>query len=76
MLDAARVEMDMPGVRAALRYPDGRIVLASVGLADQAKEIPLDNTLVMPGGSTGKTFVATLAMLLVEEGVLSLVDLI
>jgi len=32
MLDAARVEMDMPGVRAALRYPDGRIVLASVGL--------------------------------------------
>ncbi len=76
MLDAARVEMDMPGVRAALRYPDGRIVLASVGLADQAKEIPLDNTLVMPGGSTGKTFVATLAMLLVEEGVLSLDDLI
>ncbi|MGB5297069.1 MAG: serine hydrolase [Thermoanaerobaculia bacterium] len=36
--------------------------------------IPLDNVIGTPGGSTGKTFVAALAMLLVEDGTLSLDD--
>lgn len=73
-LDGALEEMRLPGVRAAVRFPDGRIVRAAAGLADIKAEIPLDNDVGMPGGSTGKPFVAALAMLLVEEGVLSLDD--
>lgn len=73
-LEEARVEMKMPGLRAAVRYPDGRIVRAATGLADKDAEIPLDNEIGMPGGSTGKTFVAALTLLLVEDRVLSLDD--
>ena len=74
LLEDARAEMEMPGLRAAVRFPDGRIVRASVGLADVEEAISLDDTVRMPGGSTGKTFVAALTMLLVEDGVLSLDD--
>lgn len=66
--------MKMPGLRAAVRLEDGRIVRAAVGLADKEANIPLDNTIGMPGGSTGKTFVAALTLLLVEDGTLSLDD--
>ncbi len=72
ILDQVREEMDMPGVRAAVRFSDGRIVRGSVGLADQENDLPLDNDIGMPGGSTGKMFVATLVMLLVEDGIIGL----
>lgn len=74
LLNSARDEMRLPGVRAAVRFPDGRIVRAAAGLADKEAGKPLDNNIGMPGGSTGKPFVATLTMVLVEEGVLSLDD--
>lgn len=74
LLESALDEMNLPGVRAAVRYPDGRIVCAAVGLADKKAGVSLDNDIGMPGGSTGKTFVAALTMLLVEDGVLSLDD--
>lgn len=74
LLEVARTEMKMPGLRAAVRLPDGRIIRAAVGLADKEAEIPLDDTIGMPGGSTGKTFVAALTLLLVEDGTLSLDD--
>ena len=74
LLQTARGEMRLPGVRAAVRFPDGRIVRAAAGLADVKANEPLDNDVGMPGGSTGKPFVATLTMLLVEDGVLSLDD--
>ena len=74
LLEDARAEMDMPGLRAAVRMADGRLVRAAVGLADIEADIPLDDTVGMPGGSTGKTFVSVLTMLLVEDGVLSLDD--
>ena len=73
-LESALNEMRLPGVRAAVRFPDGRIVRAAAGLADKKLGIPLGNEVGMPGGSTGKPFVAALAMLLVEEGILSLDD--
>lgn len=75
LLETARIEMKMPGLRAAVRLADGRIVVAAVGLADKEANIPLDNAIGMPGGSTGKTFVAALTLLLVEDGTLSLDDL-
>ena len=74
LLEEARIEMKMPGLRAAVRLADGSIVRAAVGLGDVDADTPLDNSIGMPGGSTGKTFVAALAMLLVEEGVMSLED--
>lgn len=74
LLEAARDDMRMPGLRAAVRLNDGTIVRASVGLADVENGIPLDDTIAMPGGSTGKTFVAALTMRLVEDGTLTLDD--
>lgn len=74
LLEDARAEMKMPGLRAAVRFPDGRVVRAAVGLGDVEANIALDDTIGMPGGSTGKTFVAALTMLLVEDGALSLDD--
>ncbi len=74
LLDEVRTDTRMPGLRAAMRFPDGRIVTAAVGFADRDAEIPLDDHVGMPGGSTGKTFVAALTMLLVEDEVLSLDD--
>lgn len=74
LLEEARTEMDLPGLRAAARFADGSIVRASVGLADVENSVALDDSVGMPGGSTGKTFVAALTMLLVEDGVLALDD--
>ncbi len=74
LLDAARVEMDLPGLRAAVRFSDGSVVRASVGLADVENAVALDDSVGMPGGSTGRTFVAALTMLFVEEGLLALDD--
>ncbi|MBT3333029.1 MAG: beta-lactamase family protein [Alphaproteobacteria bacterium] len=74
LLENARAELKMPGLRAAVRLADGSIVRAAVGLADVEANIPLNDTIGMPGGSTGKTFVAALTMLLVEDGTLSLDD--
>ncbi len=74
LLEDARVEMKMPGLRAAVQFADGRLVRAAVGLGDVEAGTPLDDSIGMPGGSTGKTFVAALAMLLVEDGTLSLDD--
>ncbi len=74
LLEQAREEMMMPGLRAAFRLHDGRIVRAAVGLGDKEADILLDNTIGMPGGSTGKSFVAALTMLLIEDGTLSLDD--
>ena len=74
LLEATREEMKMPGLRAAVHLPDGQIIRAATGLADKEAGTPLDNDIPMPGGSTGKTFVAALTMLLVEDGTLSLDD--
>lgn len=73
-LETERAAHDMPGLRAAVRFADGSEVRAAVGLADLEAEIELDNTTPMPGGSTGKTFVAALVCLLVEDGLLSFDD--
>lgn len=74
LLEQFRMERNMPGLRAAVRYSDGSIVKAAVGLADLENDISLSNDVGMPGGSTGKTFVSVLTMMLVEEGVISTED--
>ena len=74
LLEDARSKMDLPGLRAAVRLADASVVRAAVGLADVEANVPLDDVIAMPGGSTGKTFVAALTLLLVEDGTLSLDD--
>lgn len=74
VLEPLRTDWKMPGLRAAVRYPDGRIVRTAIGLADIERDIALNNDMPMPGGSTGKTFAAGVAMLLIEDGLLSLDD--
>jgi D-alanyl-D-alanine carboxypeptidase len=76
LLEDARDEMNMPGLRAAVRLADGHVVRAAVGFSDVEANVPLDNVIGMPGGSTGKTFAAALTVLLVEDGKLSLDDLV
>ncbi|MEM7365000.1 MAG: serine hydrolase domain-containing protein [Pseudomonadota bacterium] len=74
ILETAKTEMSLPGVRAAVLTRDGSLSTAAIGYADVEQERPLDDTLGMPGGSTGKSFFATLTLLLVEDGTLSLND--
>jgi len=73
-LEETHIRENMPGLRAAIRYPNGQIIRASTGYANRELEITLNNTIGMPGGSTGKTFVAVLTMMLIQEGVISLDD--
>ena len=74
ILAEARQTGGLPGLRATVRLADGTTVRAAVGLADVEAQIPLDHEVGMPGGSTGKPFVAALTLLLVEDGLLSLDD--
>ena len=74
LLENSRLEMNLPGVRAAVKYPGGKIIRTAVGLSDKNTKKLLDNDIGMPGGSTGKTFVAVLVLLLVEDGILTLDD--
>ena len=74
LLDEERVKHDMPGLRGAVRLEDGSTIAAATGLADREAGTLLDSEVGMPGGSTGKTFVASLTMMLVEDGTLSLDD--
>ena len=73
-LEETHKRENMPGLRAAIRYPNGQIIRASTGYANRELEIVLNDTIGMPGGSTGKTFVAVLTMMLIQEGVLSIDD--
>jgi len=51
---------------------DGRSLAFAVGLADTALREPMRTTARMPQGSVGKTYVAAVALQLVDEGALSL----
>lgn len=72
MVATLRQTYDLPGVTAALRLPDGAIVTATDGFADVERQVAMTPATRLQGGSTGKTFVAAIALQLVEEGVLDL----
>lgn len=73
-LDRLRGEIGFPGATAAFMLPDGRVAEFATGLADQAREIPMNTDGRIMSGSIGKTFVAALALALVNEGKLDLDD--
>jgi D-alanyl-D-alanine carboxypeptidase len=66
----------VPGVSAGVVLPDGSALALAAGLADRERETALEPGDRLCGGSTGKTFVATVLLQLVQEGKLGLDDLL
>ncbi len=60
------------GLSAAVRLPDGSVITETFGYADAESGLRLTPETLLPGGSTGKTFVAATVMSLVKDGVLEL----
>ena len=52
--------------------PDGRVIDAAAGWADDARTVPVNTTSRMPAGSVGKTFVAAAILRAVDAGRLDL----
>jgi D-alanyl-D-alanine carboxypeptidase len=73
-LDEARARWNFPGATAGFVLPDGRSASVATGLSDLEAKTSLRPTDRMPAGSVGKTFVAAVALQLVQEGKLSLDD--
>jgi D-alanyl-D-alanine carboxypeptidase len=71
-LDEWRVSSKFPGASVGVVLPDGRVASVSTGVADLETRQQLKPEDRMLAGSIGKTFVAAEALLLVEEGKLSL----
>src|SRR5215212_7254162 len=71
-LDEARARLNFPGATAGFVLPDGRSASVATGLSDLEAKTPLKPSDRMPAGSVGKTFVAAVALQLVQEGKLSL----
>jgi D-alanyl-D-alanine carboxypeptidase len=70
--DSARAAQKWPGLSVALVMADGRVVAAASGYADTVRKIPLTIRDRLLQGSVGKTYVAAVAMQLVDEGQLDL----
>lgn len=73
-LDEARARWNFPGATVAFVLPDGRSASVATGLSDLEAKTPLRPSDRMPAGRVGKTFVAAVALQLVQEGKLSLDD--
>lgn len=73
-LDTLVAEAQIPGATLAIALPDGAVVSIAAGNADVESRtaMPVDGQMMV--GSTGKTFVAAVALQLVAEGKLNLDD--
>jgi D-alanyl-D-alanine carboxypeptidase len=65
----------VPGASAGVALPDGRTLELCAGHRDRAGELPILPSDRFLAGSTGKTFVAAVALQLVAEGELELDEL-
>ena len=73
-LNASRKRYAMPGVSAAILWPDGRLWMGAAGYADLAAGRGVTADTEFSIGSITKTFTAALILQLAEDGVLSLDD--
>ena len=64
----------VPGVSAAILWPDGRLWMGAGGYADLGAGTPVNAETEFSIGSITKTFTAALILQLAEDGVLSLDD--
>ena len=71
-MDGFHKSSGFPGAVLGGVLPDGRTFAVASGFADSWHKIPMRTDHRMFSGSTGKTFVAATALLLVEEGKLDL----
>lgn len=71
-LDSFHAEGDFPGATAGFRLPDGTSFGLAVGTSDRESDSEMKPDARMLAGSTGKTFVAAVALQLVGEGLLIL----
>ncbi len=71
-LEALRAQLGFPGATFAVKQGDQPIQSFAVGLADTEGVLPMTTQTRMLSGSTGKTFVAALALQLIAEGKLEL----
>lgn len=71
-LDEFRVSSKFPGGSVGFVLPDGRSGSVSSGVADMETKRQLKTSDRLLAGSIGKTFVAAVTLLLVEEGKLNL----
>lgn len=74
VLERAVEEGQIPGLSAAVRWPDGRLWVGAAGWADVAGRRPMTPSTAVALGSVSKTFVAALVLRLVADGRLSLDD--
>lgn len=70
-IDAARMEYAVPGVGVGVLF-DGEEYTAGFGVTNINHPLMVDSDTLFQIGSTTKTYTATLAMMLVEEGKLNL----
>lgn len=74
VLDQLRSDDSLPGLQAAIVFPDGTIWNGEAGLAITASNAPMASDTLMSVASVSKTFVAALVGRLAQRGVLSLDD--
>jgi CubicO group peptidase (beta-lactamase class C family) len=73
-LNAARKRYALPGVSAAILWPDGRLWVGVAGYADLQSQRGVTADTAFSIGSITKTFTAALILQLAEDGILSLDD--
>lgn len=71
-LDSVYKRGHFPGATLGVVFADGRTLALAVGMADTSLREPMRPTSLMPQGSVGKTYVAAVALQLVNEGKLVL----
>lgn len=73
-VEKERVRQQIPGIEVGI-YSRGKLLLArGYGLANVELNVPVTAQTIMQSGSTGKQFVATAVMMLVEQHKVSLDD--
>ena len=73
-LTAVRTGVGLPGISAAIIYPDGSVWTGQSGMAVVAEKTPVTSDTLFSVGSISKTFVAALAGRLAARGTISLDD--
>lgn len=74
VLDQRRTALNIPGISAAIIFPDGSTWSTALGLAEVAPARLATTSTPFVVGSVSKTFVAAAILQLVDEGALSLDD--
>jgi D-alanyl-D-alanine carboxypeptidase len=76
LLDSFQQDYGFPGATAAIALPDGSVVTAATGVADDETGTPMTPGSRMLAASIGKSFVAITALSLESDRVLSRSDLV